>query len=440
METGKAQQRFPQQAKRYEALVLNNNTLRPYQKNNLLKFPEKKHILLADEMGLGKTIQVLFYLKIISETNKKEFKTLVITPASLKLNWEKETKKWTGFNVNVLSGKNTTIDAKAINIVNYDIVSKIPELQKTKWDIIICDEAHYLKNAKAKRTRHTLRLETRKWMFLTGTPILNRPAEIFTLLKKAEVISGNWFEFHSRFCDLKRTRWGLDYSGASNLDELKKLLSGFVIRNKKSEVLKELPAKIRQIIPIKSVRKTEIKSETKEAIDIIYSDTVKKGKSIAFQLIALERRALSKKKETVAKKYIQDLLSTEKKIVVFAHHKSLIRSVYDYFRNIAVKSDGDMSLQDRYRSVELFQSDDTVRLFVGSIGTSAEGINLTTAKLALFLEIDWKPSILLQCEDRLHRFGQNDAVNIQYLLFDNSLETYMLSKIFEKQKIINNLF
>ena len=187
-----------------------------------------KSLLEASEMGIGKTIETVMIMNIIKNPDPK---FLIICPAGLKINWEREIRKWTSNQNSVQridGAKTIEFNQTNTSIINYDILPKHREsIDKIKWDLIIIDEAHYLKSPKAKRTQAVLGggdfkpLEGRK-LFLTGTPLINRPAELWTLVKACDPngLGSNWHSFHERYCEGHKNRWGgWDLSGASNLEE-----------------------------------------------------------------------------------------------------------------------------------------------------------------------------------------------------------------------------
>ena len=201
-----------------------------YQLAGVAYAQERSSTLIADEMGLGKTIQAFGLINL----DKTIANVLVVCPASLKLNWSREAKKWLTRPLKV-SIANGAFQPGGLVIVNYEQVKKYrAQIDAVQWDLLIIDEAHYLKNAKADRTAAVLGrwdkvpakivrpIQAARKLFLTGTPILNRPEELWTLLQAIDKrgLGANWKAFHLRYCAAHQTRYGWDVSGASNLDEL----------------------------------------------------------------------------------------------------------------------------------------------------------------------------------------------------------------------------
>src|SRR4030066_1237078 len=237
----------------------------PFQKAGV-QFIENTNgrTLIADEMGLGKTLQSIAYCQLHAEKRP----ILVICPATLKLNWQREFKKWTDIKSYVINSQDLKYQLPIYEayIINYDIVGKMEEmLKKMKFQVMILDEAHYLKNPKALRSKaiNGLNKTIPHILALTGTPILNRPVEIFNILKMLSPQNfGNYFDFVKRYCGATYGRWGMDVSGATNIQELSdKLRSTVMIRREKKDVLTELPDKTRVVVPqicdLKAYKKVE---------------------------------------------------------------------------------------------------------------------------------------------------------------------------------------
>lgn len=241
----------------------------PYQKAGIAYAMAKPNVLIGDEMGLGKTIQAIG----VYNTDPTIHRVLVVCPSSLRLNWKKEWAKWATrtSRIAVVNGGKPSdwIAADAatcpVVVINYDILAKHrAAIDAITWDLLIVDEAHYLKNPKAIRTKAVLgqrvkgiekakAIAARRRIFLTGTPIVNRPVELFPLVEALDPagLGKNFFAFAKRFCNATQTKWGWDFSGASRLDELQRTLrERFLVRRLKADVLTELPPKRRQVIEI----------------------------------------------------------------------------------------------------------------------------------------------------------------------------------------------
>jgi SWI/SNF-related matrix-associated actin-dependent regulator 1 of chromatin subfamily A len=449
----------------------------PYQVEGAKFLLQKAGALLADEMGLGKTVQVLLAIN----SDPKVSKVLVFCPASVKLNWVREANRWLvrPFEVKYLSGKtpepiSIPKDRGLFVVVNYDIADAWSrELSKIHWDVLVLDEAHYLKNRKAVRTRAILGEEKNiglqppiwadKKIALTGTPIVNRPAEIWPILAWIDRKAwGSFWTYAKRYCNLHHNGYGWDASGASNLEELSRKLSRYMLRRRKDEVLKDLPPKLRQVLELPPNGATSLIAKERELWDR-YSEELAKAKAaveiaraeseeelkealsklralvrVYFQEMSLVRHQLALAKVPKALEHIQDVLESKDKVVVWVHHRDVAEAVFEGLKEYnPVMVLGGSSAEARAEAVRRFQEDKSVRVFIGGITAAAEGITLTASDIAIFIELDWRPGKLLQAEDRIHRIGQTRSVVIQYLVFDGSLDAYMAKKLAEKMEIIS---
>jgi len=434
----------------------------PYQRAGIEYMAGRPNCLLCDEMGLGKTIQGLGYINLFRADLDR---ILVVCPASLKYNWQSEAEKWIidPYQIDIISNPDQ-LKTEGIKIINYDILSKFKDdLNLNAWDLIIFDEAHKMKSAKAIRSKIGLAIPGKRKIFMTGTPILNRPKEIYTMLKSVDPdMFGNWFKFVMRYCDGKQTKYGIDDSGASNLEELQFIIrSRYYVRRLKSEVLKELPEKRRSVVilPVetKELKKelaeenscfnheliTKIKAEIEISKlsddDSAYKAAVEKLRSeinASFTMLAKLRYQTAIKKVPMMVEYVNELLESTDKVVIFAHHHDVINSLQEEFADQAVKLTGEMNLEDRNKSVNRFQNDDSVKVFIGSIQAAGVGLTLTKASNVIFGELDWTPGNMIQAEDRCHRIGQKNAVNIYHLVLDGSIDIKISKQLIKKQEII----
>ncbi len=409
--------------------------LLPYQLEGVRFCASRPGVLLADEMGLGKTVQAICALNALQVK-----KALIICTASLKLNWRDELATWltTGASVGVAEGKKWP-DADIV-IINYDILVKHPDKLRYPWPVVVLDEAHNIRNRTTQRAKEVLKIPARRRLLLTGTPILNRPEEAWMLLRYIDPPRWPSFKtFAIRYCaprlktvpirGTKRTKKTWDLSGASNITELAEKTSAYMLRRLKADVLKELPAKRRQILSLFAATK-----EVSEALLVCNALTNKPGSELPE--LAKARKILGMAKVPAAVDHILDVLESERKVVVFAHHREVIAALLSKAGVKAVSITGDTSLKARNEAVHAFQNDPDVRLFVGNLQAAGVGLTLTAASVAIFVEQDWTPGVLLQAEDRIHRIGQDRPVLIQYLVFDGSLDARMVKSLARKERII----
>lgn len=413
----------------------------------------------------------------------------MICPSSLKLNWKKEWLKWDvkSLSIGIVSAGKKTFPETDVVILNYDMLGKFQNsLRAVEWDLLIIDECHYLKEGKTGRTQEVFGrkkarvqkrtrtveieladgtkkkvkeqydrevdalepLKARRRVFLTGTPIVNRPKEMWPLVQSLDPdgLGSNWKRYAERYCNGMQTRFGYDWSGSSNLPELQeKLRSRFMIRRLKMDVLKELPAKRRQIISLEAEGTAILKIIEKEKKTYAeYEEALKSGE-FSFETPAFQEISRVRKETAVAKiPYVVDHLKGiledgTDKIVVMVHHYEVVDNLIAALREFGVVSvDGRTSNENRQKAVDAFQEDPDIRVFVGTIKAAGVGLTLTASSTVIFAELDWVPGNVTQAEDRVHRIGQRNAVMIYHLVLEGSLDERMVEIIIEKQKTIDS--
>ncbi|MBR0559738.1 DEAD/DEAH box helicase [Neokomagataea anthophila] len=446
----------------------------PYQLAGIEQALQRPNILIGDEMGLGKTAQA------IGAINGSDVqKVLIICTASLSKNWANEIQKFGSRDLSVGFATTKKIDDSDILITTYDVFSRDNEINKQiknmSFDLLILDECHYVKNAKSKRTKNILGkggkggIPAKRRIYMTGTPLMNRPLELWPICNSlAPNIFPDFMYFAKKYCDAFESRYGWDFSGASNLDELnEKLRSSIMIRRVKNDVLKELPKKIRQVIELPVTTKQEkdalkaeqkhkkeyeaykkqleeLEKNKKDTTTAEYEEQVKNLKSNVGSVLLGEIAKL-RKDTAIAKlpqciQIIKDIIDEEpdQKVIVFAHHKEIIAGLCEGLKDLGVlKIDGSTDKENRQDIVDSFQNDERYKIFVGSIHACSEGLTLTRANRVVFCEIDWTPAKMSQAEDRAHRIGQDSTVFVQHLLLEGSFDADMAQKIAKKQKIID---
>lgn len=436
---------------------------------------QRKDTLIADPPGAGKSIEAIGIINFLPEIKK----VLVVCPASLRINWSRELMKWT---VKKLTGGfalDNDIPDTNIVITNYEQIKKFRKrIDKVRWDIVIFDESHYLKSPQSIRTRSSLGWvsETGKTnippidagmrLFLTGTPILNRPVELWSLLRIADPqgLGASRHHFERHFCGAWQAPWGWDATGCTkkHLDDLqKRLRSKLMLRRAKELILPQLPPKRRQIIilPAEAARQAiqaeldyyernqqvvdsavEIADKTQSGTNLDYQEaasTLQEGKAAPLWEMSRLRHATGQAKIPYIIEYLEQALEEREKVVVFCHHRDIIDAIVKHFKKKVVAHHGGMADADKQISIDRFQTDKSISLFVGSI-TMAVGYTLTAASLAVIAELDWRSSVVLQAEDRLHRIGQLNPVQISHLIFDNSLDSRIVFRVIEKEEIIES--
>ena len=427
----------------------NGNEMFPFQKAGV-EFIESigGNGMIADQMGLGKTIQSLGYIGLHPELRP----VVIVCPASLKYNWEREAGVWLENNdtIEIIKGGKVKPLTGDIIIINYDILKKwLNTLKKFEPRILIFDESHSIKNQKSARSKAAAELSKSvpHKLLLTGTPVLNRPAELWNQLQiidPFEYPDNRFFQWHKRFTNATENRYGWDFSGSSNLDGLAASLKTIMIRRTKDQVLKELPAKQRTSFFIEIDNKKEYMTAKRDLQEWL-SEQEHDGKSdrtlSVEHLTRIEylRQIAVKGKMKEVIKFIKTFLEGGEKLVVFAIHKKVINIIMGEFERCAVKIDGSVSTEKRQEAVDSFQNDDKVKLFVGNIKAAGVGITLTAASNVAFVELPWTPAELEQAEDRCHRIGQKKAVGIHYLLAKNTIDATMAAMVERKRSIISEI-
>ena len=450
----------------------------PYQRAGIAYAMQRPATLIGDEMGLGKTIQAIGVIN----ADRGIHRVLVVCPASLRLNWQRELRKWLTrpMDVGIAQPKgNPMAWANDVVIVNYDVLHRYQDVLRAQpWDLLIVDECHYLKNPKARRTAQVLGrssrdkskvvapIPARRRLFLTGTPIVNRPVELHPILRSMDPERWrNWRRFVDRYCGAYEHRFGLDVSGASNLAELQDILrANYMVRRLKADVLTELPPKRRQVIEIPAngagavVRREKQvwaaqqaqREELRLTVELAKAsedpddyraavDALRAFEGVAFVEVSKVRRETAFAKAPYVVEHLEEAIAAGAKVVCFAHHLNVIDTIMAAFPDRAVKLDGRDAMETRDVSVQRFQTDDKVRLFVGGIRAAGVGLTLTAAAHVVFAELDWTPGNVSQAEDRCHRIGQANSVLVQHLVLEGSIDAWMASIIVEKQGVIDQV-
>ena len=427
-----------------------SDALRSYQRGGIEYMLTHPRAFQADEMGLGKTLQALAATEAVGG-----YPALVLAPASLLRNWRNEISRWLPNRaVQIISKGAAQINPDAqLVIASYDVAKKHAGILASRWVTVIADEAHALKSRKAERAAlsHVVSRATNRWL-LTGTPIKNRPADLIeplTMLGHLDALGG-WETFIRRYCQghkerVRRNKYVWNIKGASNLSELRERLAvlGFV-RRLKSDVLTELPAKIRTVLPVeldaqggREIRDAEtalrdiIAGKARALADVANDDASGQRGDVLGALARL-RRAVGVAKIEAACEWIDDALEQGEKLLAFAHHSDVLDGIQAHLRKKDidfVRLDGDTPVQARQDLVDRFQSTDSVRVFLGSMSAAGQGITLTAASQVLIVEQSWTPAEMDQAEDRAHRLGQRDSVTATHLIAIGTIDEPVLDLI-----------
>ncbi|MDA8740893.1 DEAD/DEAH box helicase, partial [Rhodobacteraceae bacterium] len=420
--------------------------LYPHQADGVSFLISKKRAILADDMGLGKTRQAI----VAAEVVVPDGPVLVVCPASLKLNWRREIKAvYPDIAVEVVGFDKASDHSPRWIIINYDLLARYSErLNGINWSCIILDEAHFIKNA-SKRTTHCLKLlgvqDAAKaplvgpdYVFLlTGTPMTNRPKDLFNLLRcVGHPSSRSFLSFAKRYCDAYRNDWGWVTSGASNLGELNLLMKEIMLRRMKDEVL-DLPPKIRSWVPVDI-------SDSKSTLNAIRSflnwyvdtDPAKPNDTEFLARLTKVRTALHKAKQKAAADRIKDVVHQGDKVVLFTCFSEGIERHKKQLGNKAVTITGSQTSEQRMQAVDAFQNNPDVRVCLCNIIAGGVGITLTAGTHVLFQDLDWVPANHAQAEDRCYRLGQISKVTVEYLYAAGTLDSYIAELLEAKINLI----
>ncbi|XP_038058239.1 DNA annealing helicase and endonuclease ZRANB3-like isoform X2 [Patiria miniata] len=423
-------------------------------------------------MGLGKTIQAIS----VAYFYRSEWPLLIVVPSSMRYPWIEELERWlpdlqpTDMNL-ISSGTDVrNIPKCKVSLVGYGLLRNdsqtlVKALTDQTFGVVIVDESHYMKNKKAARTKLLVPLlqAATRVILLTGTPALARPAELFTQIDSLQKgLVGSWSQFAKRYCNARWRHFGKqrtwDTSGASNLDELHKLLvQSVMIRRQKKQVLTQLPPKRRQKVPFEladSVEKKELEkcwTELDKVMNPQSAAAVEELSNRSFEVKKLATQMYNltgKAKIGAVCEYIKMLLENQDlKFLVFAHHKEVLTALAQTVTAYAkehktqlkyIRIDGDVPSIERMHLVKQFQNDDDTKVALLSIMAAGTGLTLTAAAQVVFAELHWTPGVLEQCEDRAHRIGQHNAIHVHYLVARGTIDEWLWSALSRKVNVLSS--
>ena len=431
--------------------VYSNRPPMEHQKIAIEKLLANDKFILADDMGLGKTTSA-----IIASLETKAKKILIICPASLKINWQREIENYSDRKVLIVEGKKwgSTFD---YYIINYDIIKNYHSMEsvglgeeirqpilKEKFDLVIIDEAHYISNATAQRTKliNDIVGKIPKVWLLTGTPMTSRPINFYNLLNIVESpIALNWQSYVKRYCGgyqfkvNNRRIWNT--GGATNLDELRERTKNVVLRRMKTDIL-DLPDKI--ITPIfLDLKSTFYDEELEDFMRITSENKDKESVSVTINRLMKVRQVISYEKVEHTSEIIDNCLEQGKKIIVFTNFTMTVDMLHEKYKKNSVILDGRMSKERRQDSVDRFQNDDKIKIFISNIVAGGVGITLTAAEVVIMNDLSFVPAHHSQAEDRAFRYGQKKNVSVYYPIFENTIERIVYNILNKKKNIIDQV-
>ena len=403
--------------------------LLPHQEVSHQFLLDRKRVILADEPRVGKTLPTA-----LAVTN--HLPALIVCPAIVKTVW-KEAIERTGYQgeITVINGRKMAenFEASGIVIINYDLLNNIKKIGK--FQTLVLDESHRIKSNTSLRTKAALKLMKMipRVYALSGTPIPNRPIELYPLLSGLGIYRGSYYDFALRYAKMWQAPWGLDVSGASNLPELKAMIQPHMIRRTKEEVFTNYQDPIVSLITFDlPIDKKELAFNADNIVD-------HPNPLLAIEGLSLVMKEAGLRKVQQACEFIAEKLQHEP-VVVFAHHKEVVKQIEDIlgFHAPSVIT-GDTPSSIRSALIENFQKGIT-RLFIGNLSACQEGIDLSVADTVIFVEATWQTSALEQASSRVENINKQGKAPLIYLLtIANSLDHVILKKVLKKQNIINQI-
>ena len=377
-------------------------------------------------------------------------KVLIISPASLKINWQREIENYTDRSVAIIDGKKW--ESADFVIVNYDILKNFHDPKNREesqilnegFGLVIIDEAHYIQNTQAQRTKlinDFVKKIDRLWL-LTGTPMTSRPINYYNLLSLIDSpVAMNWMAYVMRYCEGYQFKVGnrkvWNVNGASNLEELRDRTSRQVLRRLKTDVL-DLPEKIITPVYLK-LKSYEYERLMGEYYDWYDNSEESTSLTVQFTKLMKVRQVISEEKVKSTIELCENIIEQGKKVIVFTNFTNSLNSILSHFGKKAVGLDGSMPQGMRQDNVDKFQNDENIMVFVGNIKAAGVGITLTSAEVVVMNDLSFVPSDHSQAEDRAYRYGQKNNVLVYYPIFDNTIEGIIYNILQKKKNIFETV-
>nr|WP_243135540.1 DEAD/DEAH box helicase [Clostridium perfringens] len=453
-----------------------NAELRPYQKEGFKWINEITDLgfggVLADDMGLGKTLQIIAFL-----LSQKKSKSIVVVPTSVIYNWMDEFEKFApSIRIGLVHGSKSKRDKvlrefkrglgikieednlKEKSYEKYDVLlttygtlkNDEKAYENLSFDYCIIDEAQNIKNPAAQATLSVKNIKSRCNIALTGTPIENNLMELWSIF---DFVMPGYLFTKDRF----RERFILD---ESNLSELKSLITPFILRRLKEDVLSELPEKLEKkyLVEMKGKQKqlysfyvkaiknqlNENKSSEKSGRDKInlFSYLTKLREICLDPSLVVPDYTGGSSKLTVVKEIVKDASESGKKILLFSQFTSVLKKIEEDFKKEDISYlylDGGTSAKDRVERVKKFNEDSNIKVFLISLKAGGVGLNLTSASVVIHFDPWWNPAVEDQATDRAHRFGQENKVEVIKLVAKDTIEEKIVLMQEDKRELIQSL-
>ena len=453
-----------------------NAELRPYQKEGFKWINEITDLgfggVLADDMGLGKTLQIIAFL-----LSQKKSKSIVVVPTSVIYNWMDEFEKFApSIKIGLVHGSKSKRDKvlrdfkrglgikveegnlKEKSYEKYDVLlttygtlkNDEKAYENLSFDYCIIDEAQNIKNPAAQATLSVKNIKSRCNIALTGTPIENNLMELWSIF---DFVMPGYLFTKERF----RERFILD---ESNLSELKSLITPFILRRLKEDVLSELPEKLEKkyLVEMKGKQKqlysfyvkaiknqlNENKSSEKSGRDKInlFAYLTKLREICLDPSLVVPDYTGGSSKLTVVKEIVKDASESGKKILLFSQFTSVLQKIEEDFKKEDISYlylDGGTSAKDRVERVKKFNEDSNIKVFLISLKAGGVGLNLTSASMVIHFDPWWNPAVEDQATDRAHRFGQENKVEVIKLVAKDTIEEKIVLMQEDKRELIQSL-
>lgn len=445
-----------------------------YQLEGVRYALDHQRCIFGDQPGLGKTLQAICsVVKAHKEAIKygESFPVLVICPAALKVNWQREFKKFAGLNAIILDDRNRDSWHKfyelhdgsgepiaSVFIVNYESIKKFfvlsgfggrPDLRRIKFDerinlfkSVIIDESHKCKSGKTQQSKFVEGIcKGKRWIFaLTGTPVVNNNTDLIQQLKILGRLDdfGGWKQFVGRYCDGPKQ--------SSNLRELNyRLWMSCFFRREKSKVLTQLPDKMRQYITCDITNRKEYEDAENNIIEYLRKyqnandDKIRRSmRGEVMVRMGILKQIAARGKIKAVSEFVHDVIDGGEKLILFAFLKDVVAALKLEFPD-AVTVTGSDNMAQKQNAVDRFQNDPGCKLIILNYKSGGTGLTLTAASRVGFIEFPWTYSDCEQAEDRAHRNGQKNAVNCYYFLGDKTIDRYMYQVIQTKKNIANEV-
>jgi len=427
----------------------------PFQKRGILFAACRERTMIADDMGLGKTAQAIGAAGLLAQRRGIR-EALVVCPASVKYQWEREIRRFCDLPAVVIDGGRIERESlyasdAFFKIVNYEaLVRDRQALSTREIDLVILDEAQRIKNWRTKTARVVKGLRKRYALVLTGTPLENRLEELFSIVQFLDNrLLGPMWKFEERH--LARDERG-HVTGYRNLDEIRRKLAPIVLRRRKEEVLTELPPRVvnnvfvgmtpQQLDPYGGYARTVAMILQKPVITDVDSERLMIAlncmRMLCDSTYLLDPRTSFGCKIEEFREVVSEIAQSGHKVLVFSCWERMTRLAAQELEKLGiafVRYHGRIPPRDRRHLVDRFMGDDACRVFL-STDAGGVGLNLQAASYVVNLDLPWNPAVLEQRIGRAHRMGQRRTVNVVNIVARDTIEHGIL----EVMKLKRELF